>query len=149
MDYNSLYSDFRTLFSSDGDRLDQLTKAAYADEGDRMHIMFSFVVIPFVIGLLHKNNTEKLTKAFRFFEEMASSDDTAITEVLEFTVIENLMSNGKTVYEQAVKYTNRITYVIIQSLYNSCSAMGRIYYAAESKNHKGYGHRSGLADCAH
>lgn len=104
MDYNSLYSDFRTLFSSDGDRLDQLTKAAYADEGNGMHIMFSFVVIPFVIGLLHENNTEKLTKAFGFFEEMASSDDTAITEVLEFTVIENLMSNGKTVYEQAVKY---------------------------------------------
>ena len=104
MDYNSLYSDFRTLFSSDSDRLDQLAKAANTDESDGMHIMFSFVVIPFVIGLLHENNTEKLTRAFGFFEEMASSDDIAITEVLEFSVIENLMSNGKTVYEQAVKF---------------------------------------------
>ena len=104
MEYEALYSNFRTLFSSDSDLLDQLEQAANADESDGMHILFSFVVIPFVIGLLHENNTEKLTRAFGFFEEMASSDDTAITEVLEFTVIENLMSNGKTVYEQAVKF---------------------------------------------
>ena len=104
MNCNSLYSDFRALFSSDSDRLDQLAQTANADESDGMHILFSFVVIPFVIGLLHENNTEKLTRAFGFFEEMASSDDIAITEVLEFTVIENLMSNGIAIYETAKKY---------------------------------------------
>lgn len=41
---------------------------------------------------------------------MASSDSADVTEVLEFTVIENLMSNGQTVYDKAKQYmgTNMI-----------------------------------------
>ena len=54
--------------------------------------------------------SDKLKRAFEYFERMASSDSADVTEVLEFTVIENLMSNGQTVYDEAKQYmgTNMI-----------------------------------------
>lgn len=104
MTYSELYHDFQALFPTKTIQLDQLAKSALADESDGMHIMFSFVVVPFVIRLLKEDDSEALTQAFRFFEEMASSGDAKITEVLEFTVIENLMSNGVAIFEAAKKY---------------------------------------------
>jgi hypothetical protein len=72
--------------------------------------MFSFVVIPFILDLLNNDESDKLKRAFEYFEHMASSDSADVTEVLEFTVIENLMSNGQTVYDEAKQYmgTNMI-----------------------------------------
>ena len=104
MKYCELYTDFRALFPSQSVRFDRLAEEMSADESDGMHIMFSFVVIPFVLELLREEDSEALKKAFHFFEEMASSSDASITEVLEFTVIENLMSNGIAIYETAKKY---------------------------------------------
>lgn len=106
MIYNNLYSDFVALFPECSDTFKELALEAKADETDGMHIMFSFVVIPFVLELLKNNDSNKLVKAFGYFEKMASSDSTDITEVLEFTVIENLMSNGQKIYDKAKTYMN-------------------------------------------
>jgi hypothetical protein len=102
MNYNDLYSGFKSLFSECTDELHALAQASDVDETDGMHIMFSFVVVPFVLNLLKNddngNDNDKLIRAFNYFEEMASSDSADVTEVLEFTVIENLMSNGRSNY---------------------------------------------------
>ena len=104
MNYNNLYSDFSALFPECTEELNALAKAADAEETDGMHIMFSFVVIPFVLNLLTNNESDKLKRAFDYFEHMASSDLADVTEVLEFTVIENLMSNGQALYDKAKQY---------------------------------------------
>ena len=106
MIYNNLYSEFVKLFPECSDTFKRLATEANADETDGMHIMFSFVIIPFVFNLLNDDDSKKLEKAFDYFEKMASSDSTDITEVLEFTVIENLVSNGKTIYDKAKTYMN-------------------------------------------
>ena len=69
-----------------------------------MHIWFSFVVTPFFIKVHKNDDTDKLTRAFGYFEKMASSDSLDVTEVLEFTVIENLMSNGQVIYDKSKTY---------------------------------------------
>ena len=104
MMYDRLYSDFKALFPEDSDVFNKLSREANADESDGVHVMFSFVIIPFVLSLMNENNTDKLKTAFDYFEKMALSDSADITEVLEFTVIENLMSNGQRIYESAKKY---------------------------------------------
>ena len=104
MMYDRLYSDFKALFPEDSDVLNKLSREANADESDGMHVMFSFVIIPFVLSLMNANNTDKLKTTFDYFEKMALSDSADITGVLEFTVIENLMSNGQRIYESAKKY---------------------------------------------
>ena len=104
MNYNNLYADFNSLFPECTDELKALANAADAEETDGMHIMFSFVVIPFVLELLKNDDTDKLTRAFGYFEKMASSDPSDVTEGLEFTVIENLMSNGQAIYDKSKTY---------------------------------------------
>lgn len=104
MTYENLYSDFSALFPECTDELNSLAHVADAEETDGMHIMFSFVVIPFVLNLLNNDETDKLKRAFNYFERMASSNSADITEVIEFTVIENLMSNGEAVYDKAKTY---------------------------------------------
>ena len=104
MNYNSLYSDFRALFPEEAYKLDLLAAKANADEEDGMHVMFSFVVIPFILEALNTGNTELLKRAFDFFDKMAADDSADITEVLEFTVIENLIANGRMIYEEAKRY---------------------------------------------
>ena len=111
MTYENLYSDFKKLFPENITLLDKVANDANADENDGMHIMFSFVVVPFVLNLLNNGNSDKLKVAFDFFEKMAVSDSSDITEVLEFTVIENLMSNGKKLYENAKKYMGTETII--------------------------------------
>ena len=104
MDYEKLYSDFKGIFPQYADRMDMLAKDANADENDGIHIMFSFVVVPFVITLLNEDSDVQIKKAFDFFERMASSDDVSVTEVLEFSVIENLMSSENIIFEKSKEY---------------------------------------------
>lgn len=104
MTYDSLYSDFGAMFPECADELNNLANVADAEESDGMHVMFSFVVIPFILNLLNNDETDKLKRAFDYFERMASSHSADITEVIEFTVIENLMSNGQTIYDKAKTY---------------------------------------------
>lgn len=109
MSYYELYTEFKNLFIEKTDVLDKLEKDANAEESDGMHIMFSFVVIPFVIELLKQDDSKDLNKAFAFFEKMAASELSEITEVLEFTVIENLISNGSSLYTRSKKYMGKNT----------------------------------------
>ena len=104
MIYDNLYNAFVSMFPECADELNTYAKSADAEETDGMHIMFSFVIIPFVLELLKNNDTDKLTRAFGYFEKMASSDSSDVTEVLEFTVIENLMSNGQAIYDKSKTY---------------------------------------------
>ena len=54
MNYNNLYADFNSLFPECTEELNALANAADAEETDGMHIMFSFVVIPFILDLLNE-----------------------------------------------------------------------------------------------
>lgn len=102
MTYDNLYSEFKNLFPECNSTFEEYARKANADEDDGMHIMFSFVVIPFVIQLIKEKDDDKLKRAFDYFEKMASSNISDITEVLEFTVIEN--PNGQEIYECSQKY---------------------------------------------
>lgn len=104
MTYDNLYYEFKNLFPECNSTFEEYARKANADEDDGMHIMFSFVVIPFVIQLIKEKDDDKLKRAFDYFEKMASSNISDITEVLEFTVIENLLSNGQEIYECSQKY---------------------------------------------
>lgn len=109
MNYNSLYSEFIKLFPDDTALFNELSLQSNVDENDGMHIMFSYVVIPFVLRLIRSNDHMKLKIAFDYFEQMALSQSNDITEVLEFTIIENLMSNGKDIFYNAKKYMGKET----------------------------------------
>jgi 2-hydroxy-3-keto-5-methylthiopentenyl-1-phosphate phosphatase len=55
------------------------------------HIFFGDVLDPYIIKLLNKNvNQNELKAIFDFFEQMASSNDLYVQQVLATTVLERL-----------------------------------------------------------
>lgn len=104
MNYDSLYSYFITFVPQYRTWLERKCMECHAEESDGMHIMFGMVVVPFVIELLHACDTETLKKVFAFFEDMALTSDKEIQEVLEFTVLEGLISAGEGILLQCKTY---------------------------------------------
>lgn len=95
MEYNNLYNEFLELFPEDAVMLNRKAAELSVETSDGMHVMFGTVVVPFVVQLVEKKDADKLKLAFEFFERMATSDDPHISEVLEFTVLEDIVSLDK------------------------------------------------------
>ena len=66
------------------------------------HIVFGDVVVPVVIEWLSEYQTKnsELIRAFSFFEEMATSGDKMVEEVLGVTVLEQL-GDGRSILQVA------------------------------------------------
>lgn len=109
MKYDTLYDEFTQCFPEDLPRFQEIAECAAAERSDGMHVMFGMVVIPFVIEQLEKCNEPKLKRAFDFFERMAEDDNTMISEVLEFTVLEDLISRGDSTLEKCKTYMGQKT----------------------------------------
>ena len=109
MEYNNLYDDFAKLIVDDNEELNLISQKAAADVSDGMHIMFGMVVVPFVIKLIEEENEIKLKMAFDFFEQMSLSKDSLICEVVEFTILEDLISRGQDIVDKCKIYMGKET----------------------------------------
>jgi hypothetical protein len=109
MEYDSLYKDFTELFPDDKEELDLISRNAAAEESDGMHVMFGMVVVPYILILLKNRDEDKLKKAFDYFEQMSLSEDLRICEVVEFTILEDLISQGNEVVYEFKKYMRKET----------------------------------------
>ena len=109
MTYETLYDEFVQLFPDDRYIVKQMAEDASAEPSDGMHIMFGMVIVPFLMYLLAQGNKQKIAIAFDFFEKMAKSEDSMISEVLEFSVLEDIISRGKDILEQFKPYMKKKT----------------------------------------
>ena len=109
MKYELLYNNFIKLYPNDKKKLDDMAKALEAEPSDGMHIMFGMVVVPFVADLIEKGDNEKVRAAFAFFEKMAKEKNDLISEVLEFTILEDFISRGDLFLHECKKYMGRET----------------------------------------
>ena len=103
MKYKGLYNDFISMFPDDLDYFKDLERETGADSECGMHVVFEMVVIPFVTKLV-KESPDKAKKAFDYFEKMETSDDPKIAEVVEFTILENLLTEDKEMVPEYEKY---------------------------------------------
>lgn len=109
MKYELLYDDFLQCFPDDAALLEANARELSVEPSDGMHIMFGIVVVPFILKLVEEKNDEKLKIAFDFFEQMECSKNTMISEVLEFTVLEDLISQEKSVLNYCKSYMGKET----------------------------------------
>ncbi len=103
MKYEELYKDFIALFPEDEGFFKEKSHENKAEETDGMHIMFGLVVLPYIKKIVNES-PEKSKKAFSFFEDMEKSGNPRIAEVLEFTILEDLLSNEKDSIDLYAKY---------------------------------------------
>lgn len=104
MTYNELYKDFISVFPENLEKIKAIAADSLVEDSDGMHVLFGMVVIPFVKDLLNNNQTDKITTAFEFFENMAKSTDEMVSEVLEFTIMEDFISEGKEFLSKCLPY---------------------------------------------
>lgn len=104
MEYKSLYNDFCKYVGINYDDVKEYITDNIIDETDGQHIWFGMVVLPYIINIIKNNDEVRLKKTSEFFEEMAKSNNSEITEVLEFTVLEGLASEYIDEYLAFKKY---------------------------------------------
>lgn len=63
----------------------------YADSG--VHIVFSYAFVPLVIDAIKSNDQDLENRLFDFIEKMAESNDKLVSEVVDFTIMEELHDN--------------------------------------------------------
>lgn len=97
MDYNGLYLAFKNTFPEDSElfREWETKNSLGPDDPEMMHVYFGLIVTPYVVSLAKEKQLEKLKKAFQFFEDMAKDTDNEVQGVLQFSVLENLISEKK------------------------------------------------------
>ncbi len=100
---NELYDDFIKLFPEDSDFFRECEKTTGADVNDGMHVVFGMVVVPFLRKVV-KESPDKATRAFSFIEKMETSGDTKIAELVEFTVLEDLLTEDAELASEYAKY---------------------------------------------
>jgi len=60
------------------------------DKESGNHILFSYIFVPIALETLKQGNEEMKQRYFNFLENMAASKDVRVTEVCDFTVLEEL-----------------------------------------------------------
>lgn len=91
--YENLYNEFKNIFPEYHDYFLNAEKENLVDETDGAHVSFAFCVIPLIYKFSDEEKKEELKKAFDYFEMMASSDDHLISEVVAFTILENICTD--------------------------------------------------------
>lgn len=109
MKYETLYDEFAQLFPDDAAKLKKMANNTEAEPSDGMHVMFGMVVVPFVLELMAGSDEKKLKKAFSYFEKMAECDSAKISEVLDFTVLEDFISRGKGTLNNCKRFMDKKT----------------------------------------
>ena len=100
---DELYKNFVKLFPEDGLFFKKMCKDNAVNENDGMHIMFAFVVVPFLMKIIRESK-EKSEVAFDYIEKMEKSENPEIAEVVEFTILETLLSEDRDMYCEYAKF---------------------------------------------
>lgn len=106
--YDSLYERFVELFPDEKKWFNDKCEENGVSPEDGMHIVFGMVVVPFLLEDAI-NHPKKLKKAFDFFERMETFGTSKIAEVIEFSVLENLVGIEKDKKDIFMKYMGKET----------------------------------------
>ena len=79
------------------------------DETDGVHIVFGMVIVPYILHIVQNKKMPEINKVFSFLESMAICEDVNVKEVLDFTVLEQLVDEGQNILEQCKQYMKKNT----------------------------------------
>lgn len=119
MEYQYLYHEFLRRVPGDAAMLNGVAEEISVGDADSMHVIFGLVVDPYIEQLVRERNAEKLQPVFGFLEEMASAEDWQITEVLEFTILEDLAALDQSDLEYCREHMGRATLEYCQNVEQS------------------------------
>ena len=95
MKYDELYKTFKEEIPEGSSFFEVKEKENLIDETDGIHIVFGMVIVPYILNIVQNNKMLEINKVFLFLENMAICEDIKIKEVLDFTVLEQLVDEGQ------------------------------------------------------
>lgn len=101
--YQNVYAQFKSLFQEDRGFFEQKERETGIDKGDGAHLLFGMVVTPFLYHLADISDGPKIKKCFSFFDEMSTSSDKELSAVVQFSILEDVVSN-KNYFEKLKAY---------------------------------------------
>lgn len=113
--YNSMFERFIELFPDDRKWFDNKCQEMSAFPEDGMHIVFGMVVVPYILEVAI-NEKSKMEAAFDFIERMELIGISKISEVIEFTVLENIHGADKDKIDICLKYMRSETRRFFETL---------------------------------
>ena len=109
MKYDELYKTFKEEISEGYSFFEIKEKENLIDETDGMHVVFGMVIVPYILYIIQNNKMLEINKVFSFLENMAICEDIKIKEVLDFTVLEQLVDERQDVLGQCKQYMKKNT----------------------------------------
>lgn len=109
MKYDELYKTFKEELPEGSSFFEVKEKENLIDETDGIHIVFGMVIVPYILNIVQNNKMLEINKVFLFLENMAICEDIKIKEVLDFTVLEQLVDEGQDILEQCKQYMKKNT----------------------------------------
>lgn len=107
MKYDELYKTFKEEISEGYSFFEIKEKENLIDETDGMHVVFGMVIVPYILYIVQNNKILEINKVFSFLENMAICEDIKIKEVLDFTVLEQLVDERQDVLGQCKQYMKK------------------------------------------
>ncbi len=106
MTIETLYDDFIKMFPEDNSFFQNLEEDTGV-ERDTMMLMFSMIVCPYLIKIVHEDQ-EKAKRAFDFIEQMELSENSDIISIAEVGVLETIMTDDHGNYmERIIPYLGK------------------------------------------
>lgn len=109
MNYDELYDAFKEEIPEGLSFFKMKEKENLIDETDGIHIVFGMVIVPYILHIVRSGKILEISKVFLFLENMAICEDVKVNEVLDFTVLEQLVDEGHDTLEQCKKYMKKNT----------------------------------------
>ena len=97
MKYTTLLKEFFQRIPECRKLYEQKASQLLFDQETGVHIVFGVLIVPYLLELINKGKEEEelLERIFAFFEEMARSEDENVVGVLDATVLESLIDQGR------------------------------------------------------
>ena len=109
MKYDELYKTFKEEVPEGVFFLQAKEKDSLIDETDGVHTVFGMVVVPYILHIVQNKKNLETKKVFSFLENMAMCEDVKVKEVLDFTILEQLVDEGHDEIERCKQYMEENT----------------------------------------
>lgn len=99
--YKNVYQQFKEQFPDDLPFFTEKERETGVDATDGAHMQFGMVAVPYLYHLADISDETKIRKCFAFFDEMSAASDNELSAVVQFSILEGVVSNK--VYLQKLK----------------------------------------------
>lgn len=109
------YNDLINMLVYTFPHLEKEVEVFLSSDGKLCHVLYESILCPYVNNLLQNDSKKELNIVFDFYEKMAMCEDDEVKNLLQVTLLENLMVN-KELYKKAEKYMHTNTKLICKSI---------------------------------